>query len=413
VRPPEHATRNDKAGRAPKPARSVLTRRTYRRRRVVAGIAGTLFVFLTLFSVSFVSVLVNPSYGVSISTRAAEWFRDHGLGSAVTFFEEEWYKLHPPKVGGTPPSSAFRASTPVRVREIPEALRTPRRLRSPAGAWLPGEGVWHPAGRSVDGVPAIFTTSVRPDALHTSYVVGVAWMDTRLLRAQLYAGSEIPGGGPYPYEAPISPFASRSLDAAFNSGFRMQDANGGYYIDHKTIVPLHGGAASFVVYRDGSATIGAWGTQVKMSSDVASVRQNLDLIVNDGKPVPGLIANDNSQWGATLGGAYYVWRSGIGVTRSGALIYVGGPSLAITSLADLLVDAGAVRAMELDINTDWVQFSSYMGRPNTIVTGSNGTSLLPSMVGTSWRFFESWWIRDFYTMSVRRQPDPRPEAPLP
>ena len=55
----------------------------------------------------------------------------------------------------------------------------------------------------------------------------------------------------------------------------------------------------------------------------------------------------------------YVWRSGVGITADGALVYVGGPGLNITDLADLLVRAGAVRAMELDINTDWVNFSAY------------------------------------------------------
>lgn len=413
VRPPSPATRAHGAIRAPGRGPGARTRRTFRRRRIIAGIVTVLVVLFTWFAVSFGSALLNPSFGVSVSTRAAEWFRDHGLGSVVTLVEEEWYRLHPPRVGGTPPKGAFGGSTPVRVKSVPAALPAPRRLHSPAGAWLPGEGVWHPAGRLVDGVPAIFTTSVRPDAVHTSYVAGVAWMDTRLLRAQLYSGAEIPGGGPYAYTAPITPFASRSLDAAFNAGFRMQDANGGYYTDHRMVIPLRSGAASFVVYRDGSATVGAWGSQLTMGPDVVSVRQNLDLIVNNGRAVPGLLANDNSQWGATLGGAYDVWRSGVGVTRDGALVYVGGPSLAITSLANLLVDAGAVRGMEMDINTDWVQFSSYTGPTGAPITGADGTSLLPTMAGNPWRYFESWWIRDFYTMSVRRRPDLRLEAPVP
>jgi Phosphodiester glycosidase len=238
-------------------------------------------------------------------------------------------------------------------------------------------------------------------------------MDPRLLRAQLYSGSEVPGGGPFPYSAPISTLASRTLDAAFNAGFKMQDANGGYYTDHRTVVPLRPGAASLVVYRDGSATIGAWGSEVAMSPEVASVRQNLDLIVNGGHAVPGLLANDNAQWGYTLGGAYAVWRSGIGVTRDGALVYVGGPSLRITSLANLLVDAGAVRAMELDINTDWVQYSTYRGAPGRAVSGAQGTSLLANMAGPPSRYFEPWWIRDFYTMSLRPAPDGRLTARLP
>ena len=79
----------------------------------------------------------------------------------------------------------------------------------------------------------------------------------------------------------------------------------------------------------------------------------------NGQPVPGLNAADTTRWGATLGDQVYVWRSGLGVTADGALVYVGGPGLNITDLADLLVRAGAVRAMELDINTDWVNFSTY------------------------------------------------------
>jgi hypothetical protein len=379
-------------------------------RRTLLVAFGAVFIW---FAISFGSALTNPSYGTSLMARAAEWGRDHHLGTVVTWFEEEYYKLNPPKVGGAPSRSAFTDGTTPPIRALAAVLPMPPRLRSPAGPWLPGEGVWHPAGRAVNGAPAIFTTQVRPDGVYTSYVVGVAWMDPRLLRAQLYSGSEVPGGGPYRFTAPISTLASRSLDAAFNAGFKMQDANGGYYTDHRVVVPLRVGAASLVIYRDGSATVGAWGTQVGLTPKVASVRQNLDLVVNNGRAVPGLLANDNSQWGATLGGAYAVWRSGIGVTSNGALVYVGGPSLTITSLANLLVDAGAVRAMELDINTDWVQFSTYRAAPGHPLSGANGSSLLPDMAGAPSRYFESWWIRDFYTMSLRPTPDGHLLAPLP
>ena len=114
------------------------------------------------------------------------------------------------------------------------------------------------AARSA-GVPAVYEAFLRPDAVHTSLVVGVAWMDTKLLSATLYSGSYIPGGGPYKYTAPVQPSAARSLVAAFNAGFRMHDANGGYYTEGKTIIPLRNGAASFVIYRNGTATVGAWG----------------------------------------------------------------------------------------------------------------------------------------------------------
>ena len=73
-----------------------------------------------------------------------------------------------------------------------------------------------------------------------------------------------------------------------------------------------------------------------MTPNVVAVRQNLDLLVDSGEPGTGLNANDTAQWGYTLGGQVYVWRSGIGVTADGALVYVGGPGLNITDLADVL-----------------------------------------------------------------------------
>jgi hypothetical protein len=269
---------------------------------------------------------------------------------------------------------------------------------------LPGEGKWVPAGRLVGGTPAMYTTFMRPDAVHTSVVDGVAWMDMKLLTATLYSGSYIPGGGPYRYTAPIEPSAAQRLVAAFNAGFRMQDAGGGYFTQGKTIIPLQSGAASFVIYKNGSATIGAWGTDVKMTPDVVAVRQNLAPLVSGSKPVPGLNAYDTTQWGNTLGNQIYVSRSGVGVTKDGALVYVGGPNLNITDLANLLVRAGAVRAMELDINPDWVNFATFHpSTPNGLATPVNGADLLPlaDMSGGPSRYFETWWSRDFFTMSAR------------
>ena len=145
-----------------------------------------------------------------------------------------------------------------------------------------------------------------------------------------------------------------------------------------------------------------------MNNQIASVRQNLDLIVDHGAAVPGLASQNSVKWGKTLGGTFNVWRSGLGVTKSGAIIYVGGPSLSISDLANVLVRAGAVRGMELDINTDWVQFSAYTGALNTPINGGNGscnggnaTCLLSSMNGPPSRYFATWWSRDFFTMTLR------------
>ena len=385
-------------------SRTRPTKRRIRVRRIAASIALLLVGLMIWTGVSLGSAALNPAMGTSVSARIAEWAREHGGASAVNWIENEWYSHHAPPKGGKPPAGAIRRPKhlPQVVVSGPAHLSPPTPIPTPASPAIPGEGQWVAAGRRVDGIPTMYETTLRPDAVHTSYVVGAAWMDTKLLRATLYSGSIIPGGGPFTHTAPIARSASTSLVAAFNAGFLMSGARGGYYTDGRTIIPLRTGAASFVVYTDGTVAIGAWGSQVSMTSGVASVRQNLDLVVDNGKPVPGLDAADTTQWGATLGDQVYVWRSGVGITADGALVYVGGPGLNIVDLADLLARAGAVRAMELDINTDWVNFSVYTpSNPFGPATPSNGTELLPAMSGSAGRYFEPWWARDFITMSSR------------
>jgi hypothetical protein len=363
-----------------------------------------LAVLLVWTGISLGGALMNPANGSSLSARFAEWARGHGGASVVNWVENQWYSHHQPPVGGKPPPGEI-VRPKVGTRVIaggPTHLSPPAPMTPLARPSLPGEGQWSAVGRRVDGIPAVYETTLRPDAIHTSQVVGVAWMDTKLLRASLYSGSKIPGGGPYSHTAPVQPSAAASLVAAFNAGFLISDSNGGYYTDGRTEVPLVDGAASFVVYKNGSSTVAKWGRDATMNPDVVSVRQNLDLLVDHGQPVPGLNAADTTKWGSTLGNAVYVWRSAVGVTADGALLYVGGPALNITGLANLLVDAGAVRGMELDINTDWVNFATYHpAAPGGAAAPSNGTLLLPDMTGTTGRYFESWWGRDFITMSAR------------
>ena len=382
-----------------------------RRRRALGVIAALLAAALLWVAMSLGTALDNPALGSSVGARAAEWFREHGGASIVTWAENYWYSHHQPKVGGALPKGTIHAprttpSTRPATSSVAH-LPAPAPIAPLASPPVPGEGQWSPAGRLVDGVPAVYTTMVRPSAIHTSYVVGVAWMDTTLLKATLYSGSQIPGGGPFTHSAPVSPTDATTLVTAFNAGFLMSDANGGYYTDGKTILPLRTGAASFVVYNNGSATVGQWGRDATMTPDVAAVRQNLDLLVDNGQVTPGVSDANSPNWGASLHGALYVWRSALGVTSDGALVYVGGPGLSISDLANIMVRAGAVRAMELDINTDWVNYSIYA--PSTsagLASPANGTTLLPNMAGTAGRYFVSWWARDFITMSVVQKSEP-------
>ncbi len=270
------------------------------------------------------------------------------------------------------------------------------------------EGAWRARGRPVEGIPAVFETTLVPPG--GTQRAGIAWMDTHLLAARLYSGSTSPGGGPYRYTAPIQQASARNLVAAFNGGFMMHAAEGGYYTEGRIIDPLRPGAATLVIYANGSVNVGAWGSDVAMTPRVVAVRQNLVPLVADGRPTPRARSADWRAWGNTCGAnscaatvpdVEHQWRSAIGVTSDGALIYAQGPALGPLQLADLLVRARVVRGMELDINPDWPVFATYdPARQHGLAAPSNGQLLTATVRGPD-TFFDASWARDFITMSTR------------
>jgi hypothetical protein len=249
----------------------------------------------------------------------------------------------------------------------------------------------------------MYVAQFRADDIYTSEITSAVWMDPRLLRFQLVPGSTEPGGTwshpPYVTDAEL-PY----LVAAFNGGFRFQDAKGGIYLEGKVGVPLLQGAASFVIYKNGTVNIGAWGSQVTMTPEVASVLQNAVLLVNNGQIAPSATYTDNAIWGYTLGGGYVVPRSGIGITADGALVYVAGPALTAKSLAESLQRAGAVRAMTLDINPEWVTFNFYSHPPGHPLDVT-GTKLYPEMQRSPDRYLPPVLeARDFFEVLLPGAP---------
>ncbi len=311
-----------------------------------------------------------------------------------------------PHVTHSTTTSSRRAA---RVTTKPSTpLRKPADLAPFRGPRAAGQGIWRAAGRRVDGKPAVYETTLVPPA--GSQPAGIAWMDTRLLAARLYSGSESPGGGPYRYTAPIHPSSARNLVAAFNGGFKMRAAKGGYYTEGRVIDRLRRGAASLVIYAGGSVDIGAWGSGVDMTPQVVAVRQNLVPLVAGGRPTPRARSADWHAWGSTCGesscahsvpGIEHQWRSGLGITSQGALVYTQGPALDPQQLAALLVRAGVIRGMELDINPTWPIFATYdPPGAHGLAAPSNG-HLLTATVRRPDTFFDAWWARDFVTMSAR------------
>jgi len=247
-------------------------------------------------------------------------------------------------------------------------------------------------------VPTMYVSYFRPDTVHTSLISSVVWMDQKLLSTRLVPGVQDPGGQGWSWMGQVPPAARADLVAAFNSGFYIRDSQGGYFSEGRMVAPLVNGAASMVIYKDGTATVGAWGSELSMSPDVMSVRQNLTLIVDHGKPAAGLDGN-YTNWGSTYANTVLAWRSAVGVTKDGALLFGSGDGLSAASLADIMLRAGAVRAMELDINHVWVTFESFRPAPGTQY-GAHGTNILNGMWVHPERYLQVD-ERDFFAMFLR------------
>ena len=72
-----------------------------------------------------------------------------------------------------------------------DAGRWPAR-ESPASPALSGEGQWTPVA-GPDGRAVGYRTVVRPDALHTSELVGVLRLDQHRVGLRLFPGLKVPG----------------------------------------------------------------------------------------------------------------------------------------------------------------------------------------------------------------------------
>lgn len=329
------------------------------------GILVGLVLVLGATTWSIVSALRAPGED-DASVKLAEWARDHALGPVVTMAEAVQYKLSPPQTGGAPDTSELASGAALTENGTKQPAGTEMalhaRLTTSVTPSLAGEGVFVPAVTTKAG-PVVQFAYVRPDDVHTSYLTGVAWM-SHTLHFFLHPGSQDPGTAGMSQPDQITTAQLGGLVASFNGGFKLKDAQGGYFDHGKTVGTLTNGAASFVVYRDGHATVGTWGSDVTMTPDVVFVRQNLQPLIIGGVVASNLDANVQSNWGATVGGGYAVWRSGIGVTSTGDLVYAGGDALSVSALADILIRAGAVTAMQMDINKAWVSFMSYTHSAN-------------------------------------------------
>jgi hypothetical protein len=258
---------------------------------------------------------------------------------------------------------------------------------------LPGEGDWNWTGPLVRGRPPALVTVFRTEVDYPRIVAYVAWFDHTRTALAYYPGRYEPPRAPNrgPMKVPVD--QRWRLLATFNSGFIYTDGHNGSSIGGTMLEPLTPELATLIAYRDGRVDVKTWTDGTVAGPKVAFARQSLPLIVDHGRLNPAL--NDSSQWGFTLGNAVRVWRTGAGIDRRGNLIYAAADAQTVVTLARILQRAGAVRAMQLDINPEWP----------TLITYTHKGGLGPTKVVPNYQQPETRYLvpddRDFFAVYRR------------
>jgi len=333
--------------------------RRVRRRRILVLAALAVTVLLAPAVYSYTTTMMQPS-SLPLWPRSVEWLRAHHGNWIVDEVEHYYYSWKAPDPGGPQlkrlPTVGLRAATPAHpaTRRRTEA---PPKITPVFANRLPGEGVWKGTGPVVGGRPPVLVTTFRTEVDYPRIVAYVAWFDHTRTSIAWYPGRYEPPNAPL--RGPMSvPYGERwRLLATFNGGFIYRDGSNGSWIDGRSYEPLKAGLATLVAYRDGRVDVKTWHGVPVAGPNVAFARQSLPLIIDDGRLNPAL--NDSSQWGFTLGNAVRVWRTGAGIDSHGNLIYAAADYQTVGTLARILQRAGAVRAMQLDINPEWPTLITY------------------------------------------------------
>lgn len=259
---------------------------------------------------------------------------------------------------------------------------------------LNGEGVWHNIPLAIFPDKEVMAyTFVRPDSTRSFAIVSIVKIDISALNLGSVAGTVEPGGKIGKYgtgHVPKSIIQNGSLVAAFDGGFQYRDGAYGMIVGSTTYLPLKAELGTIVGYKNGTVKIFKYTGQQDIT-DTNFVRQNGPMLIENGSIT---VTNpDNRQlWGRVVGADTFTWRSGIGVTQQGELVFAAGNNLSPQTLAQALKIAGAADAIQLDINPHWVRFNIF----NSIGSGQYDSAPLNKEMSDGAKEYLNGYQKDFF-----------------
>lgn len=416
--PPARFKKHQKSRKQKTPRAKMIRGKMMRRVLIVCSI-------LTIIAVIFMSQangasgagtadLLRGIFGPTITAQVESWYLGLTDKTQQVQYNLSGHQVEAPWTVGTVAPLPTSVVPPKAVPLLPMPLGRIAQMVTPA---INGEGVWATQGMApapYGYLPLDARAFIRPDPTHPYAIVTLLQFDTRFFRLHMVAGTVEPGGPRGfngPGVIPVNDQRGNALLAAFNGGFKFADGQYGLKTNGVVYVPPQPGVATIAITKSGQIILGAWGLDPRLNSgnsNLVAWRQNAALLINNSKINP--LTQDGAAWGGTILNAAYTWRSGIGITAHGTLIYAAGSSLTALTLGEALKAAGAVMAMQTDINPFWVRAFLYSRNAGGTLSI---TRLNPAMYGTGTEYLSATQ-RDFFylTRYAPPLPPPRPREVL-
>jgi hypothetical protein len=393
------------------------------------------FIFLLIGIILVTSLVLILKISPRLGAQGADILRTVFGPRPVAFLESVVYKIQDSinqlefKFGGKTPSAPWQVagvvstSPPINlVTQTPTLPKTSLSTRqvdqgtpSKSTQWLPasihplgnlqGEGTWEPYIQDGNGNTVAFRTFLQPDLQRPYVVVAVVAFDLSQTSLHYVVGTLEPTANSNSKPLGIIPPQDARpgvLLAAFNGGFKTINGHFGVMANNQVLLQPLPNMGTVAFYRDGNIRIGEWGTDITYTKDLVTFRQNCPLMVHNGRINPLVSDNSVNNWGETINGGVVDFRSGLGISQDGkVLYYFAGEGVSLPTLANAMQDAGAYQAMQLDINNYYVLFTTFQ-----LINGKqSAVPLLPKGMNSNVNRFLGAYSKDyFYITSTNVQP---------
>lgn len=229
-----------------------------------------------------------------------------------------------------------------------------------------GEGTWIPADpdfmKALPGAPpSIYKTYIRSDQRRPYVHVKLYAIDTRQLKLHMVGGHEDPisttgevGTGQLPRDKETV----EKVALVFNGAFKTIHGEYGMMADRTVLLPPKDDAATVATDQQGRVALGSWPAGQPIPDNMASFRQNMDPLLEDGVVNP----RKRYLWGFTLGSdltKMNTIRSGLCLRDDGIIVYAWGDELTANSLGIAMRAAGCSYGVHLDMNPFHTAFVAF------------------------------------------------------